>query len=189
MHEIGFRNDSTSPFSAVTDEHPFPVVIAEEPTAQNRLPPVAGETRTVVVQVPGIHTGSAYADGDAFGTKLHFENVFRPGKHSGTIVGAFYLDNADAGYAKDLPLFIRDFTQTADDSAFGPSDGDLLACRGVVQIATAFNWANNQWYQATNVGLWIAGESPHLWTQLVERGVSNLSAPALAYVGLVVIPD
>lgn len=183
---------------AVTEEAPLPVraypnnddepavVKLDKDTIQ---PPIAGQTITRLVQVPGIGTGAAYADGEAFGTLITWHNVFRSEKLSGTIVGAFLLDLDDEGIQIDIPLFVRSITATTDNNAFAPSDDDLMALRAVVSISSFYNWSSNQFGQASNLGVWINGESPNLYSQLVVRGAANIAAGAVPWVGLVVVPD
>lgn len=183
---------------AVTEDTPLPVQIFnnedEDPARvqvdQNRLPPVAGETRLIgPYQIPGIGTGAAYADGDAFGTVLQFHDCFRPERCSGTIVAVLFFDLDDEGVNKDIPFFIQPITATADNSAFAPSDIDLLAWRGTISISSYNNWGNNQAGQDVTTRLWIKSDSPHLWTQIVTRGADNIAAGAIPWIALVVAPD
>ena len=160
-----------------------------DPIANLGLPPVAGRTVTCVVRVPGIGTGAAYADGDAFGTLIEFPNLFRPSKLSGLVMGAFLIDLDDEGLQIDVPLFIRSFTATADNSAFAPTDADAVNCRGVLQINTFSNWNANQFGQSVNVPWPVNAVSTSLFTQLVARGAPNIAAGSEPYVGLITLPD
>lgn len=155
----------------------------------SEMPPVAGRTITRLVQVPGIGTGSAYAAGDAFGTLITFSDVFRTEKCSGTIVSAFFIDLDDEGIQKDVPIYIAPITATTDNSAAAPSDTDVLLCRGHFSISTFLNLGNNQIGTLTNIGLWVSGSDPNLYTQLVTQGADNIAASNIPWIGIVVVPD
>lgn len=182
---------------AATEDTPFPVrPIQNEDDDPLRIniknaymPPVAGQTILREYEIPGIGTGSAYADGEAFGTAFTLHDLFRPGKNSGTIVGAYLQDIDDEGLQVDIPLFVRSIAGTTDNNAFAPSDVELQSCRGVVSITEFFNWSSNQFGQATNLGIWIKAESPNLYTQCVIRGAANIAAGAIPRIGLIVVPD
>ncbi len=180
-----------------TEETPFPVqTVDNEDSDPARVtidmpyqPPVSGQTVTRLVKVPGIGAAAEYADGDAFGTLIKLHDVFRPEKCSGTIVQVFFLDKDDEGKNKDVPIFIREFTATADNSAFAPSDDALMGCRTTISISTWSNWDSNQFGEASGANRWISGESPHLWTQIVTRSTDNIAAGSEPWIGIVVIPD
>lgn len=182
---------------AVSEINPLPVAVYTPDTEplprfeidQSVLPRVEGETRDCLVEVPGIATASAYTAADAFGTKIIFHDVFRPGKNSGTIVGAFFIDKDDEGLQKDLVLFARDFTHTADHDEFAISDQDLTSMRAGISITTYFNFANNQFGQAWNTGIWIKADGPDLYAQIVTQGADNIAAGSIPLIGIVVIPD
>lgn len=181
----------------VSDKYPLPVRlvtrdiddIARIAIEMNRMPPVEGQTTYRMVQIPGIGTGSAYADGDAFGTLITWHNVLRAEKPSGTIVGALLFDLDDEGLQVDVPLFTQGITVTADNSAFAPSDADLLFCRAIVPITEFYNWGSNQFGQYTGSPKWLRADGPNLYTQCVIRGAANIAAGALPWLALVVVPD
>ncbi|MCK9602593.1 MAG: hypothetical protein M0R06_26335 [Sphaerochaeta sp.] len=184
MAELYIRRDSVNTAEPVSPDNPLPVELHGL-----LLPPVAGRTITRLVKVPGITADAAHADGDALGTMITFPDVFRAERCSGVIVGAFILDLDNEGLQVDLPIFTRAFTATADDSAFTPSDTDMLACRAVLEIYTFSNWGANQFGRWVDNPIWINGESVNLYTQVVARGAINIAAGADPYVGIVVVPD
>ncbi len=184
MATLFFRNSNETTHTAVSDEHPLPTIAYGD-----YMPAVAGRTVTRIVEVPGVGTGSAYADGDAFGTMITWLDVFRAEKCSGTIVGAFLQDFDGEGIQIDIPIFTRTITATADNAAFAPSDIDLAACRAVVSITEFYNWGSNQFGQATGLGLWVQGEGVNLYSQCVIHGAANIASGAVPRIGLVVVPD
>lgn len=186
MSEIYRRTDDGREMRPVSSVNPFPVALA-----QRLLPPIEGRTVWRMVQVPGIGTGAAYADGDAFGGLITFPEVFRAEKRSGVIVAVLLFDLDDEGLALDMPLFARPITPTADNGPFALSDDGLLACRGAVAIPTAafWNWGSNQLAVVKDVGLWVQSDDTNLYTQLVARGALNIAAGAIPWLGVVVLPD
>lgn len=141
------------------------------------LPVTSTQVTIGPVMVPGIGTAAAYADGDALGTKFQFTNVFRAPKYSGVIVSALYYDLDDEGLGVDLHLFKADFTSGTDNSAFAPSDADLLNWVGTISFGTSdfFNLGSNQVGQKLALGLGINGASSTLYCQAVARGALNIA--------------
>lgn len=185
MSKLYYHDPITSELQEVGPDGPLPVRLEE--TAE--LPPIAGRTVQRIVQVPGIGTGSAYADKDAFGTLITFRDVFRAEKRSGTITGVFLIDKDDEGIQVDVPLYVRAITATADNSALALSDDDLMACRAKLSITDYFDGANGQFGQSVDAAKWVEGEDTNLYTQLQIRGSANISAGAIPWVGITVIPD
>jgi hypothetical protein len=123
--------------------------------------------------VPGIGTAAAYASGDAFGTKFFFDVP-----REGVITQFVFLDYDDEGITKELVLFNADFTATADNSAFAPSDDDLAKCMGVISIDVFYNFDSNQ------VGIAVPAFSYNLpsgrfYAQFVTRGADNIAAGSI----------
>lgn len=194
-HDTAIAGDT--PSQAVTEDTPLPVRLypggddeaQSVEIANGFMPPVSGQTILREYEIPGIGTGSAYADGEAFGTAFTLHDLFRAEKCSGTIVGAYLHDLDDEGLRVDVPLFVHPIASTTDNNAFAPSDAELVTCRAVVPITEFFNWSSNQFGQATNLGIWIKAESPNLYTQLVIRGAANIAAGAIPRLGIIVVPD
>jgi hypothetical protein len=184
MAELWQRTTGSAQNHPVNDENP----LFTRP-GRDTIWRAGGATVTRRLKIPGIGAGAAYADGDAFGTLIQLPGVFRAGAWSGAIVGAFLLDLDDEGVQVDVPLFVQPFTPTADNSAFAPSDADLLNLRGVLSIDTFTNWSNNQFGRSSGSPWWVSGTSTSLWTQLVIRGAATIAAGAEPSLGLVVVPD
>lgn len=146
-----------------------------------------GETyvasRTIKIEpvtIPGIGTAAAYASGDAFGTSFRF--AVPP---MGIIANAVFIDLDDEGVNKELVLFSRAFTATADNSAFAVSDADLVNCVGVLSVDTWYNFGNNQLGIATPMMAYEA-QTGYLWCQIVTRGADNIAAGSIPIVYLMV---
>ncbi len=135
---------------------------------------------TDTVIVPGIGAAVAYATGDAFGTRFSFAV-----RKEGTIQTVVFIDKDDEGINKELVLFRREFTATADNAAFAPSDGDLMYCVGVVSITTWFNFGSNQIGIATP-GLFYVAPDEILYCQIVTRGADDIAAGSIPAVFMVV---
>ena len=126
--------------------------------------------RTPYKRVPGLSIAGAYAAADAFGTTMEFVVP-----REGTIASVIFLDHDDEGIVKELVLFDKIFTETADNAAFTVSDVDMRYCVGVVSIDVFFNFAANQVGQGSPALAYVAPQS-RLWGQLVTRGADNIAA-------------
>ena len=87
-----------------------------------------------IVLTPTISTG-IYAAGDAIGGKLTFTNGAVIGGRGGTITKVVIIDDDKELAPIDLVLFNQDFTATADNAAFDPTDADLENCIGYISMA------------------------------------------------------
>jgi len=90
----------------------------------------------VVTATPTI-TAGAYSLGDAVGGKLTFTGLFNAAYCGGVLTNVTISDKSQQMVALNLWLFNQDFTATADNALFDPSDADLLNCIGVVKVAVA----------------------------------------------------
>lgn len=133
------------------------------------------------IRVPGIGTAAAYAAADAFGTRFVITVPVE-----GTIATVVFRDYDDEGLTKELVLFNRDFTETADNSAFAVSDADLVNCVGVVSISTFYNFSSNQIGVALPALYYVAPYGT-LWAQFVTRGADNIAAGAIPDFSMVVV--
>lgn len=184
MAEVFVRENTQNTPERVSSDNPFPVLVLGE-----SIPAASGRTTTRKVQVPGIATASAYQTGDAFGTMIVFENVFRPGKHSGRIVSVFFQDFDSEGIQKDLVLFTRPFTGTADNDVFAVGDIDASASLGVIEIKEFVDCGGFYVGRKDDVNFWMNGESQNLYAQLVTRGTDNIAAGSIPNIAIVVVPD
>ena len=117
-----------------------------------------------IVATPTLSLG-AYADGDAIGGKLEFEDVRTPYENSGNILSLMIKDNDSEKADMVLVLFSQDFTATADNAEFDPSDADLLNCIGVMEIDDYIEFKDN------SVAIYQE-DHPHIHFELVEGGTS-----------------
>jgi hypothetical protein len=182
--ELYLRKGGLNLPEKVSADNPLPVSIYGD-----LMPAVAGRTVTRVMQVPGVGTGAAYEAGDAFGTLMTFQDVFRPEKCSGVIVSAFLIDLDDEGLQKDVVVFEKNVTGVADNAAFAPTDLDMLSCRGAFSITSFVNLGSNQIGTANNINLWMTSSDQHLRVWLVTQGADNIAAGSVPWIGLVVVPD
>ncbi|MBM3946505.1 MAG: hypothetical protein FJ315_03775 [SAR202 cluster bacterium] len=123
---------------------------------------------TGFINIPGIGLSSAYASGDAFGTRF---SIAVPVE--GTISTVVFADLDDEGLDKEVVLFNNEFNQTGDNDVFAVTDGDLLNLVGIVSITDWYNFANNQVGRSTPA---LAYQAPlgRLWGQVVTRGADNI---------------
>lgn len=186
MNLLFWRPRLASGYREANEEFPLPVQI---PETGRYLPPVAGDSIPRQIQIPGIGTASAYADGDAFGTLFFIPTLFRPEKRSGVIVKALLVDKDDEGLQVDLVFFSREITGTTDNSAFNPSDADMHSWEGTLSVSTFYNWSGNQGGQQIDNRLWVQSETTGIWCQCVARGALNIAAGALPWLKLTVVPN
>ena len=90
-----------------------------------------------ITVIPTISAGVAYASGDAVGGRLEFEDARTPYSSVGKILRAVIKDRAKQNAHLFLVLFNKEFTATADNSAFTVSDSDLLHCLGGLEFTAA----------------------------------------------------
>ena len=133
-------------------------------------------------------TAGAYSAGDAVGGLLVFRNVSFEGggrsrrtspKGSATILDSVVIvDRASQDVQLDLVLFSEEFTPTADNGAFDPSDADLLNCIGVVKVSdySAFNDNSIATKSAIGLPIHLTNASGNLFGQLVTRGTPTYVA-------------
>ena len=165
----------------VGSEHPLFVQVKQTAESELNVPVTSHIFPSALTEIPGIGTGAAYATADAFGIRF---SIVVPVE--GTIAQVTFLDFDDEGLNKELVLFSREFTATADNSAFAPSDADLEFCLGVISIDTWYNYSSNQ------VGIAIpafhyTAPSGTLYGQFVTRGADNIAAGSVPKFFMVVI--
>jgi hypothetical protein len=144
-----------------------------------------------VVQTPTI-TAGAYSANDAVGGKLTFDVL--GGQYIGGIVKTIVITDKEKQDAEfDLILFNQDFTPTADNAAFDPSDTDLLNCIGLANIASTdyLTFVDNS--AAIKGGLSISIKSEDsdgkIYGQLVTRGTPTYTSTSDLQVRLIVELD
>lgn len=141
---------------------------------------VGPQTRTAPRPVTGIGTAAAYTTADAFGGKFALDVPV-----SGTILNIIFLDKDNEALNKELVLFSADFTATADNAAFAPTDADIANCIGVVAVDTWFSYNAN----AVGIGtpaLGYIAPSGRLWGQFVTRGADNIADGSIPLFSLVI---
>lgn len=150
-------------------------------------------TRTVQTVVTPVISAVTYTANDALGGLLTFTNALFGPKKTGVIVSAVLVDKANQAMAADLVLFDQEFTPTADNAAFDPSDTDLLNSLGVIQFASGdyAAFSDNAVATVRNIGLGVTnvgtGEKS-LYGQLVTRDAPDYAIGDLV-VKLMILQD
>jgi hypothetical protein len=126
--------------------------------------------------VPGAVPSAAYQSGDAVGTLMTFAFDTQP--WSGTLVAARLLDMDKELLAADLVLFSAQFTATADNGVFDPTDVDVDSILPPISLSGGDFMGFNDWGVGwrTNLGIPLVLPSGILWAQMVTRGAPNLTA-------------
>ena len=139
------------------------------------LSPVIVTSKLTVVhqQVPGIGVGAAYATGDAFGTTFVI-----PSQDEGTITKVIFHDLDNEGLRKELWLFSRPFTETADNAAFAPTAQENPYSVGVIPVSTFYGASGNQIGLALPALDYLAPQKK-LYGQWVTRGADNIAAGSI----------
>ncbi|MFQ6027738.1 MAG: hypothetical protein ACE5Q6_09625 [Dehalococcoidia bacterium] len=131
-------------------------------------------------------TAGAYTAGDALGASSSFTNL----PEGGTIMSAFVVDDDDtpSGSNLELVLFRSSITGTSDNSAFDPTDAEMLTCIGVIAISTHFAFVSNGMSIVDNIALPYWAPEGTLYFQVVDRGGSMTpSATDDIHVGIGVV--
>ncbi len=126
--------------------------------------------QTIEKTIPGMHTGSAYASGDALGTK--FEIIVPT---VGVIVAAYLTDMDKEELAVDFLAFNDDFVGGTDDSAFDLSDADRHRIAVPLTISSYMSFNDNSLGYWTGARAYLAPEGK-LYIQAITRGAQNLTA-------------
>lgn len=87
----------------------------------------------VITLTPAIDT-AIYASGDALGGKLFFPLATAAGLEAGRIISATIIDLDKQQAPIDLMLFDRNFTETANNAPWAPSNADLAFAIGFVRF-------------------------------------------------------
>ncbi len=129
-----------------------------------------------IIAVTPTITAGAYSAKDAVGGKLEFDGV----GNKGHITSLTIIDNASQAAELVLNIFDRDFTATADNSPYDPSDADQANCLFHIRIIASDYQLNNDNGQATLQGLWLPykcyGDATKLYGQLMCIGGPTYAA-------------
>lgn len=93
--------------------------------------------QVVIPLTPTISAAGIYAAGDAIGGKLTFPDAVRVAGGQGTITKVVIVDDDNEKAPIDLVLFNQDFTPTADNAPFDPTDADMENCIGFIDVLGA----------------------------------------------------
>jgi hypothetical protein len=146
---------------------------------------------------------TAYASGEvlaaAAGDHLTFEEAVLPKKLSGSISTARIYSSANVGTKPELELYLfhTDIAEVGDNTAFAPSDAEMLTCIGVIDFA-ASDWKvgkadsgadGNAMIEVKNIGLAFRGAGTSIYGVLVHRGAYTPVSGEIFTVDLVVTHD
>lgn len=151
--------------------------------------PVRVATKTVACPplpkvIPGIAAADAFDANDCFGT------IFRiKVPKSGILYAATYWDFDDESTQLDLEVFKENFTQTASDAAWAPSDEDLLNFVTEIQFYAGDDHINSYTFEAKNIGKAYVAPEGYFWIQAVDRSTKTIAASAMPRVQLFILSD
>ncbi len=153
---------------------------------------LAGGAATAVSQTPTI-TAGAYSAGDALGGKLTFAGAARAAGGTGVIHSVVLTDAAKQDANIDLVLFDQDFTATADNAAFDPSDEDLANVIGIIPIYSTdyadFNDNSAACVRQVGMQFKCSGTGTALYGQMVIRDADTYAATDDVTVKLMILQD
>ncbi len=138
----------------------------------------------VPIQIPGIGTGSAYQTGDCFGTQFAIKVP-----KQGRLNGAIFFDLDDEGLQTDLEIFSAPIVQVADNSAYAPTDAEILALITELQFFAFDDHGTSQTSEVKNFGKDYVCPSGEFRIQAVARGAQNIAAGNLPKVQLFILSD
>ena len=129
-----------------------------------------------IVQTPTI-TAGAYSSGDAVGGLLEFEDACSIYKNSTLLSLVIIVDDAKQAADLRLYLFNQEFTPTADNAAFDPSDADLQNCIAVILVDDYFDANDNTvGVEAVEIPITLEEGETSLWGQLVAAATPTYAA-------------
>jgi len=145
---------------------------------------------------------TAYAAGDvisAVTTNDHFTfaGAVRNGTKSKQLGGAFVTARLHSSSAvatsldAELYLFSADIAEVADNSAFAPTDDEMLTCIGVIDFPTA-DWkfgTLNSFCQVTNLGIAFKAATTTIYGQLVARNAYVPTSAEVFTIELIISQD
>ena len=135
---------------------------------------------TAVVRVPRSTGATAYGAKDAVGTQMAVAGAVRGPGRGAVLEAVTVIDNAAQKAALELYLFGAIPTEATDNSAYDPTDGDLLLSRGFVAIA-ATDYTSQLADNAIGTKLpglpfSLIGDNTTLWLQLITSGTPTYEA-------------
>lgn len=122
------------------------------------------------ISIGGIGTGAEGAN-DCLGTIT----VVRV-PTSGILYSATLWDLDDEGSQVDLEIFKESITQIADNSAWAPSDADMLKFIIELAFVSFDDHANNQTSEITNIGKAYNAPEGRFFIQAVCRGTPTIAS-------------
>lgn len=121
--------------------------------------------------IPGIATGAAYTANDAMGTPF----TIKVPKY-GILYSATFLDMDDEGSQMDFAIFKQGITTSGDNSAWAPTDTDLLHFLTLLQFATFSDHGTGRTAELVNIGRAYSAISGLLTIQAIARSTPTIAA-------------
>ena len=131
-------------------------------------------------QIPDLTLGGAYAANDAFGGMF---TIAVP--KFGTITDVIFYDRDDEGLNKDLVLFTRSFSPTANDAPIALRDDELKYSIGPISVDSWTDLLDNRLGRVTPALSYVAPQGK-LWGQWVTRGADNIASGSEPLFALVI---
>lgn len=147
---------------------------------------------TLISATPTVTASGIYAAKDAIGGIMSFANAARTSADGGVLESVTIVDKAQQMAAMDLVLFNASPGGTfTDNSAFDPSDADLLTVVGVVPIVGAdyFDFNDNSVAHRSGLGIIYHCAATTLYGALIARGTPTYAATSDVTVTVGVVPD
>lgn len=124
----------------------------------------------VPIVIPGV-TAAAYTAGDCIGTVF---KVKAP-KH-GVFVSAILFHLSDITTQTDVAIFNHSIASAGDNSAYAPSDDEVINLVGYLAFVSSSDHANSRVFELTNIGKAYSAPEGVLYLQVIDRSSQTLVA-------------
>ncbi len=153
---------------------------------------VHGTNETVVIQVtPTVTASGIYAAKESIGGLLTFANAVRWSGGSGTIRAVILRDLDQELAAMDLCLFNASVTVAGDNSAFDPTDAELLTAIATIPISGGnyADFTDNAVAAISDLNIPFRVAATSMYGVLVARSTPTYTGTSDISVTLVIVQD
>lgn len=126
------------------------------------------------ITIPGIGTGAIYAADESLGTVFQIKVP-----KQGVFQSATFFDMDDEGSQVDFAIFKSPITATTDNSAFAPTDADLLEMIALLQFATSNDLGTGRVAELVNIGKAYSTPDGIIYVQAITRSTPTIAAANL----------